>query len=364
MRQGTSDGLGSRVVVKIGTSSLVTEGKLDLGKVDGLCDMVAAGIRGGLSPVLVASGAIALGRARHDALAAPTPAARQAAAALGQGLLYSALQERFAENGHETGQILLTPFDLTEPERNCGVRAAFDLMHTLGLIPIVNENDALGVRNNDVLAAILSGYLGAELLLLLTDVPCLYDADPLLGGTARRVVEVTSGISAAESIAGGSSGTNGTGGMLVKLAACWIATYAGIRAVIANAVNPAVLVAAYRGDPDVGTVFYPRPIGGEPPDLGRLWRSFRTPPRGSVVCDPAGLIAVSRGSDLLRRDVIAVRGSFDAGDVVDISGQDGAVVARGSIRWDAAGLRSSCSPTAALFIGSDYVRLLEGEPCR
>lgn len=100
-----------------------------------------------------------------------------------------------------TGQILLTPFDLTE-DRGIGVRPALDLMRTLGIVPVVNENDALGVRNNDVLAAVLSGYLGADLLLLLTDVAGLYNRDPVLGEAAERITEVTAMHSDIEAIAG------------------------------------------------------------------------------------------------------------------------------------------------------------------
>jgi glutamate 5-kinase len=363
MRQETNAGPASRVVIKIGTSSLITDGKLDPAKVEALCETVSAGIRAGLAPVLVTSGAIAIGRTRYGALAAATPAARQAAAALGQGLLYSTLRSRFAARSLDTGQILLTPFDLTEPDRGDGVRPAFDLMRTLGIVPIVNENDALGVRNNDVLAAILSGYLGAELLLLLTNVSGLYARDPLLDGAAERIAEVNGEITEVERIAGDSSDGDGTGGMLMKLSACWIATHAGIRTVIANAMDPSVLLAVYHGA-EVGTVFQPRSLNGEPPDLGRLWRAFRTPPQGSVTCRPAGLLAVEHSQALRRIDVAAVRGSFASGDVVDILGPDSRVVARGSIRCAAVDANGSWAPEAALFIGSDYVRIVEGEPCR
>jgi glutamate 5-kinase len=363
MRQEANIVPASRVVIKIGTSSLVTGGELDQVKVDALCETVAAGISAGLAPVLVTSGAIAIGRTRYDALAEATPAARQAAAALGQGLLYAALRLRFAACGVETGQILLTPFDLTDLDRGEGVRPAFDLMRTLGILPIVNENDALGVRNNDVLAAILSGYLRAELLLLLTNVAGLYAPDPLLGGTAARITEVTNEITEVERIADDSSDRQGTGGMLVKLGACWIATHAGIRAVIANAMDPSVLLAAYRGA-DIGTVFQPRPTNGTTPDLGRLWRAFRTPPRGLVICRMAGLVAVERGLTLRRADIAAVRGTFAAGDVVDVLGPDSRMVARGSIRHGSLDADGSCAPHTALLTGSDYVQIVEGEPCR
>jgi glutamate 5-kinase len=331
---------------------------LDPDKVDRLCEAVCRGIEAGLAPVVVTSGAIAIGRTRHQALSGSSAAAQQVAAALGQGLLYSALRECFAARGLETGQVLLTPHDLIEPGRGDRVRATFDEMRTLGFVPIVNENDALGVRNNDVLAALLSGFLRARLLLLLTNVPGLYDSNPLLGGTARRIGHVPRLTPEVEAMAGGSVGDGGTGGMLMKLSACWIATYSGVRTVIADTSDPAVLIAADQGA-DVGTDFAPRPTRGAPPEAGRLWRAFRTPPCGVVTCAPAGLLAIEHRQPLRRIQVTTARGQFRAGDVVDITGPDTRLLARGSIRYAAAAVEFGCEPSTALLVSSDYVRIRE-----
>ncbi len=356
---------GDRVVLKIGTSSLVTDGHLDPAKVDRLCEAVLRGRRAGLSPVLVTSGAIAIGRRRHDALAGAGAAEQQVSAALGQGILYSALHERFSRHGLETGQILLTPRDLISPghEGAGGVGRTLDAMESLGFIPIVNENDALGVRNNDVLAAVLSGYLRARLLLLLTNVPGIYDANPMLDGNATRITEVRRLTPGLEALAGGSVGDGGTGGMVAKLSACWIATYSGVPAVIADTEDPGVLVAAHRGDP-VGTRFQPRPVNGATVDIERLWRAFRTPPRGTVVCEEAGLRAIDRDESLLRSQVREVSGSFDAGSVVDIAGVTGGAAARGAIRLGSGKSGPACAPSSTLFTNRDYVRIVEDQPCR
>lgn len=349
----------NRVVLKVGTTSLVTEGRLDPDKVERLCEAVGRGIAAGLAPVIVTSGAIAIGRALHQALSGSDAATQQVAASLGQGLLYAALREHFAAGGLETGQVLLTPYDLIEPRRGERVRATLDEMRTLGFVPIVNENDALGVRNNDVLAALLSGFLRAELLLLLTNVPGLYDRNPLLAGAARRVSHVPKLTPEVEAMAGGSVGDGGTGGMLMKLSACWIATYSGVRTVIADTSDPAVLIAAHQGA-DVGTEFAPRAMRGAQPEVGRLWRAFRTPPRGAVTCAPAGLLAIEHHQPLRRIQITTARGQFRAGDVVNITGPDTRLLARGGIRYGAAAVEFGCEPSTALLVGSDYVRIREG----
>jgi glutamate 5-kinase len=351
-----------RVVLKIGTSSLVTDGQVDPAKVNRLADTVHEGILAGLAPVLVTSGAIAVGRTRHPALAGADPVAQQVAAAVGQGVLYAALQACFAERGLVTGQLLLTPFDLVELDRNGGVGHTLAAMLALGLVPIVNENDALGVRNNDVLAALLSGFLRARLLLLLTNVAGLYDNNPLLGGAATHIPSVARLTPELEAVAGGSVGDGGTGGMTMKLSASWIATYAGVRTVIADTSDPGVLVAAARGD-QVGTVFQPRPVSGAGPDLGRLWRAFRTPPRGTLGCDPAGLRSIAHGGPVLRAHVTGVRGLFRAGEVVDLVGADARPVARGAVRLDAAAVEAAGPANSTLVAEHDYVQIVEDQSC-
>lgn len=350
---------GKQVVLKIGTSSLITDGRVDPERVDRLCQAIHRGIEAGLAPVLVASGAIAVGRTAYPEVArSGDGAAQQVAAALGQGVLYPALREHFAASGLVTGQVLLTPHDLIEPSAGARVRALFDEMHRHGFLPIVNENDALGVRNNDVLAALLAGFLQAELLLLLTNVPGLYDGNPLLGSSARRIGHVPALNAEFEAMAGDSLGDGGTGGMRMKLAACWIATYSGVRVVIADTADPAVLIDAYRGV-DVGTDFAPRPIRGKPPSAGRLWRAFRTPPRGAITCGPAGQLAIEHRQPLRRVQITTARGRFRAGDVVDLTGPDQRLLARGGIRFAAETVEFGCAPDTALLVGSDYVRIGE-----
>jgi glutamate 5-kinase len=348
---------GDRVVLKIGTSSLLSGGRLDRTKLGRLCETVHRGVTNGLRPVLLASGAIALGLARHPALSAGDPVAQQVAAALGQAELYSAIHAELAGRGLQTGQLLLTPADLVDPARGGGVRHTLETMLALGMVPVVNENDALGVRNNDVLAALLGGYLQAGLLLLLTDVPGFYDSNPMLAQGARHIAEVPVLTPAFEELAGGSTGNGGTGGMRMKLGACWIATFSGVRTVIADSVDPEVLVAAYRGD-SVGTVFSPRAVTGATPGIGTLWRAFRTPPLGELWTTTAGQAAVARGETLCHQHIASATGEFGPGDVVDIRGAGERLLARGAA---CCAFTPVCPPAAPIVADSDYVRNLEDQ---
>lgn len=336
-------GTGERVVLKIGTTSLITAGRVDPVKLDRLCDTVHRGIVRGLRPVLLASGAIAIGRTRHPRLAESDAVAARVAFALGQSSLYSAIEAAFADRGLRTGQVLLTPPDLLDADRGGLVGGTLETMLALGMVPVVNENDALGVRNNDVLAALLSGCLQAGLLLLLTNVPGLHDG-------ARRVDEVRVLTPAFEDLAGDAGGDGGTGGMRTKLGACWIATCGGVRAVIAAGTDPDVLVAAYDGRP-VGTVFHPRAVNGATPPLATLWRAFRTPARGALRCTPEGAAAVDRGEALCRRHIAAVSGAAGPGDVVDIQDAGGRALARGPM----------CPAGEPVVAAGDYVRIVEDQ---
>jgi glutamate 5-kinase len=349
-----------RVVLKIGTSSLVSGGRIDAEKLDRLCDTVHRGLLGRLRPVLIASGAIAVGRTRHPALAEGDGVPQQVAFALGQSRLYSAIQAAFADRGVQTGQILLTPHDLVDPQRDGRVRHTLETMLALGMVPVVNENDALGVRNNDVLAALLGGYLGAGLLLLVTNVPGLYDGNPKLAECARHIGEVPMLTPEFEELAGGSVGDGGTGGMRTKLGACWIATFCGVRTVITDGIDPDVLVSAHRGRP-VGTVFRPRAVTGATPGIGTLWRAFRTAPAGTLRTTPTGQAAVEHGETLCHHHIAAAHGGFRSGDVVDIRGAGGQPIARGAARCVA---EPGCPPSSPIVAGGDYVRIAEDQPCR
>ncbi|MFC9859172.1 MULTISPECIES: glutamate 5-kinase [unclassified Streptomyces] len=348
-----------RVVIKIGTSSLMSEGRPDPAKLDALADAVVQLRADGVQPVLIASGAIAAGDALLLTPVGGQPAhSRQLAAAVGQGVLFDACRQALAHRGLLAAQILLTPPDLTHPEHRDSARTVVEESLASGLVPVVNENDAVMVRNNDVLAALLAAALGAARLVLLTDVPGLFESDPRRDADARLIPEVLAMTPEVERLAGLAAQGLGTGGMPAKLCAAWIASMAGVPTVIAGADSPDVVVRAVVGKP-VGTLVHPRTPDKEP-DLGRLWRALGAPPAGRVVCRPEAVAAVRDGRPLTLGHSITVEGAFTAGSVVDVLVPGQGVIARGRASTACDTITGMRHPTGTTVIHHvDYISFLE-----
>ncbi|MFF3616783.1 glutamate 5-kinase [Streptomyces sp. NPDC002580] len=347
-----------RIVVKIGTSSLVTDGRLDPHKADALAASVADLTHSGLRPVLVTSGAIAQGRSVLGGGGGAGEEGLRLAAAVGQGPLFEAFRAGLARRGLTAAQFLFTPLDLCDDLHRDGLRSALDHALDRGVVPVVNENDAVQVRNNDILAALLSVLLRARLLALLTDVRGLYGSDPRTDPDARLIPEAKGMTVELERLAGSSAGGPGTGGMISKLGAVWIATLAGVTAAIADAHEPRVLSRLLGGEP-VGTLVHPRDTvrdhGLEP-----LWRAFSAPPRGTVVCRPAARHAIEAGRPVPLPLVTRAEGAFAAGDVVDVAVDGTPPIARGRTRLGSLSLAEALSADGATVLHpSEYVSLLE-----
>ncbi|MFJ9212726.1 glutamate 5-kinase [Streptomyces sp. NPDC102264] len=350
-----------RVVIKIGTSSLVSDGRPDPGKLAALADAVVR-LRGeGIQPVIIGSGAIAVGNARPavPATAVVGTAARQVAAAVGQGLLFGAFREALAARGLVAAQILLTPPDLTGPDHRDSTRAVLEGALDAGLVPVVNENDAVMVRNNDVLAALLAGVLRAGRLLLLTDVPGLYESNPHHDRHARRVPEIAVMTPEVERLAGAAAKGLGTGGMAAKLCAAWIATLAGVPVVIAGADTEDGVMRAMAGE-SIGTLIHPR-VPEKDLDLGRLWRSLSAPPSGRLLCAPGAAAVLSDGGLLTTRHLMGHEGDFRPGAIVDAVSGDRRVIVRGRTRLGSAELSDSAGPDEGPTVlhPTEYVTLPE-----
>jgi glutamate 5-kinase len=326
-----------RIVVKVGSSSLTTAaGGIDPVALSRLVDVLAAARARGAEVVLVSSGAIAAGLAPLGLKRRPRSlAAQQAAASVGQGLLIRHYTEELARHGVVVGQVLLTLDDVTRRSHYRNAYSTFAKLLELGVLPVVNENDTVATNeirfgDNDRLASLVAHLVHADLLVLLSDVDGLYDADPRLPGSSL-VAEVSS-FAELDHVQVGRAGAAGvgTGGMQTKLEAARIATGAGVPVVLAAADQAA---AALAGDP-VGTLFH---ATGRRRPTRQLWLAHATDPKGTLLLDPGAVRAVvERRASLLAAGITGVVGTFTAGDPVNLAGDDGVVVARGLVNFDAA----------------------------
>lgn len=346
----------STIVVKIGTSSITdSRGVISEEAVTKLCREVAEVRRQGDRVVIVTSGAIAAGLpALHLSDKPPTDGPTlQAISAVGQSRLLRVYDDALGRSGLVGGQVLMAPLDFVDRKQYLHARQTLGRLLELGVVPIVNENDAIAddeVRfgDNDRLAALVAHLLSATLLVLLTDAPGLLTADPRLDRDASLIDEILEVDHALEAIAGRSANPRGSGGMASKLAAAKIAAWSGVRAVIAAADRPGVLLEAAAAAPGVGTNIRPRE---RRLPARKLWIAFAVGASGTVVVDDGARAAlVERATSLLPAGVVRVEGSFDAEDAVEIAGLDGRVFAKGLVRHPAArikewaGLRTSALP--------------------
>jgi len=261
--------------------------------------------------------------------------------------------EALGANGLVGGQVLLAPLDFVDRKQYLHARQTLTRLLELGVVPVVNENDAIAddeVRfgDNDRLAALVAHLIRAGLLVLLTDAPGLLTADPRLDTGASLIDEILEVDQAMEAVAGRSANPRGSGGMASKLAAAKIAAWSGVRAVIAAADRPGVLEEAVAGIAGIGTTI--RPHDRRLP-ARKLWIAFAVGASGTVVVDDGARAAlVERATSLLPAGVVGVEGSFDADDAVEIAGLDGRVFAKGLARHAAArikewaGMRTSALP--------------------
>ncbi len=332
----------STLVVKVGSSTVTGgTGGVDAEVVGRLAGEVADLHASGHRVAVVTSGAIACGWA---ALGRPgprpeEPAVLQALSAVGQHRVMEAWQAGLGRHGLLAGQVLLAPLDFTHRRQYLHARGTLGHLFGLGVVPVVNENDAVAdeeIRfgDNDRLAALVAHLVRAELLVLLTDAPGLLTADPRRSDAATLIEEVVDIDHRLEEVAGGPGSAVGSGGMASKLAAAKIATWSGIPAVIADAGRSGVLADVVDGRPGVGTVFRAREVRLS---ARRLWIAFAVAPRGHLVVDEGARRAlVEGGRSLLAAGVRAVAGDFGPDDAVEILGPDQAVVAKGLARFPAA----------------------------
>jgi glutamate 5-kinase len=328
-----------RIVVKVGSSSLTTAaGGLDPARLDALVDAMAARRSAGSQVVLVSSGAIAAGLAPLGIARRPTDlATQQAAASVGQLALGHAYVASFARYSLTVGQVLLTSDDVVRRSHYRNAQRTLSRLLALDVVPVVNENDTVATEeirfgDNDRLAALVSHLIGADALILLSDVDGLYDGDPRLGD-ARRIDEVVTDTDV-HGVRAGSAGASGlgTGGMASKLAAAQLASAAGIPVLLASAAGAVRALTTA----DVGTAFA---ASGRRLTARRFWLGYAAGANGRLHLDAGAVAAVvHRRRSLLAAGITAVDGEFEAGDVIELVDPSGQVVARGVVAFDAAEL--------------------------
>lgn len=359
-----------RIVVKLGTHVVTKDGvSLALDRLNGLVSSMAGLRRAGRDIVIVSSGAVGLGMQVLGLKERPRSLGlRQACAAVGQGHLMAYYTQALGQSGMKAAQVLLTQEDLGDRDRALCVRTTLMRLLELGVVPVLNENDSVSVKelvehqrrqeqtgegasggaatpatpapvfgDNDGLSARVAVSLDADLLVLLTNVPGLYTANPQHDREARRVGDVTAVDDALLALAsGGSSG--GTGGMASKLEAARLATGEGTAVLIADGSEPRVIERALDGE-DLGTLI----TGTE--TRGARWRRIAVSERrrGALIVNEGALRALTaRKASLLPIGVVAVDGQFEEGDLVEVRDGSGRVHGRGLVNYGSDACRSLC----------------------
>ena len=323
----------SRIVVKSGAASLTrADGGLDLNRIDAVARLVSRWRGRDREVVIVSSGAVAAGLDPLGFSAKPKDLPSvQAAAAMGQGLLMARWTAAFQAHHLDAAQVLLTTDDVMRRDHYTNVRASLTRLLGLGVVPILNENDAVTTRelrfgDNDRLAALIAQMITADALVLLTDVDGLYTAPPDHPGS--QLIERVAGVDDLMSVLVTGAGSRvGTGGMATKVQAAMLATASGIGVQLASAND---LQAVLEGT-HVGTWFEP---SAQRPASRRLWIAHVAPSRGEIIVDEGAARAITEGKkSLLVAGVHSVLGHFEAGDVVDVASPTG-LIARGVSGYD------------------------------
>ncbi len=330
-----------RIVVKVGSALLIDPRTADADRawLASLAADIARLKARGQQILIVSSGAVALGRKRLGLMAKKLDLPqKQAAAAAGQSLLMHAWEEAFAPHAITAAQVLLTRDDTETRRRWLNARATVETLLGLGVAPIVNENDTVVTEeirygDNDRLAARVAQMIGADLLVLLSDVDGLYTGDPRRDPAAEHIPVVRELTPEIDAMAGGPNATAGVGagGMATKLMAARIAAAAGCATLITIGGRPAPLGAVEAGAK--ATLFEPHV---SPAAAYKAWIAGSLAPQGSVTVDAGAASALRSGKSLLPAGVRHVEGRFEKGDAIVILTEEGREIARGLSRYDAA----------------------------
>ncbi len=327
------------VVIKVGSALLTDpEQGLAVGLLESLGEEIVRLLDDGRKVLLVSSGAVVEGVSRLKLPQRPeTVHELQAAAAVGQMGLVQAYERAFARHGRHAAVVLLTHDDLANRQRYLNARATLTTLLDFGAVPVINENDSVATDeirfgDNDTLAAMATNLLQADLLILLTDIDGLYEADPRQHADAKRLDFSDANDANLDGMVGG-SGALGRGGMITKLKAARLAARSGAHTVIASGEDPSTLTRILAGE-SVGTLLA---ASVSPLDARKRWIAGQQRVKGRLTLDSGAVTALrERGVSLLPVGVTAVSGEFSRGELVACEDADGRVVAQGLSNYSSA----------------------------
>ena len=332
-----------RIVIKVGTSTITyANGKRNFSQIDRLAREISDLQNQGKEMILVTSGAVAVGVDRMGLPGKPkTIPGKQAAAAVGQGVLMHTYEKFFADYGQIVAQVLITKTEAIDRHRYTNTRNTFMELMRQRVIPIVNENDdvaldELKIGDNDNMSALVAGIVDADLVIILSDVDGLYTANPQTHPDAVIVPEVAEITPEIEASAGGVGSARGTGGMATKIQAAKAATSSGIHLVIASGTEKNAITRVLQGE-ELGTLFVSREIRLQ---FRMRWLAFGAKIAGSIVVDDGCAKAIRKagGCSILPAGVFAVQGEFLPGSTVSVIDKDAHELARGLVHYSSAEL--------------------------
>ena len=332
-----------RIVIKVGTSTITyANGKRNFSQIDRLAREISDLQNQGKEMILVTSGAVAVGVDRMGLPGKPkTIPGKQAAAAVGQGVLMHTYEKFFADYGQIVAQVLITKTEAIDRHRYTNTRNTFMELMRQRVIPIVNENDVvaldeLKIGDNDNMSALVAGIVDADLVIILSDVDGLYTANPQTHPDAVIVPEVAEITPEIEASAGGVGSARGTGGMATKIQAAKAATSSGIHLVIASGTEKNAITRVLQGE-ELGTLF----VSSENRlQFRKRWLAFGAKIAGSIVVDDGCAKAIRKagGCSILPAGVFAVQGEFLPGSTVSVIDKDAHELARGLVHYSSAEL--------------------------
>lgn len=332
-----------RIVIKVGSSTITyANGKRNFSQIDRLAREISDLQNQGKEMILVTSGAVAVGVDRMGLPGKPkTIPGKQAAAAVGQGVLMHTYEKFFADYGQIVAQVLITKTEAIDRHRYTNTRNTFMELMRQRVIPIVNENDVvaldeLKIGDNDNMSALVAGIVDADLVIILSDVDGLYTANPQTHPDAVIVHEVAEITPEIEASAGGVGSARGTGGMATKIQAAKAATSSGIHLVIASGTEKNAITRVLQGE-ELGTLFISRENRLQ---FRKRWLAFGAKIAGSIVVDDGCAKAIRKagGCSILPAGVFAVQGDFLPGSTVSVIDKDAHELARGLVHYSSAEL--------------------------